>query len=264
MPSSLDSRAASPANSGPAIDRRIALGRVTWTGPLLLATGRSGLILVAQAVAAGVFALRGHPAPWRAAAPWWTVYGTLVDLGCLAFMWRFTRAEGITIRDLIVAIRPRRDILTGLGYYCLVFPFFVGGGLLSTKLVYGGMPAEVPSGLLMERVLPVWGVVYSLSVWWMIWSPTEEMTYQAYALPRIQSLSGRTWVALVVVGFWWALQHSLLPFLPDWRSVVWRFLAFVPGVTAFMLIYLKTRRLPPLIVAHWPMDIVGALMTLHL
>jgi membrane protease YdiL (CAAX protease family) len=263
MPSSLDPRAASPANSGPAIDRRVALGRITWTGPLLLATGRSGLILLAQALAAGVFALRGHPAPWRAAAPWWTVYGTLVDLGCLALMWRFTRAEGITIRDLIGAIRLPRDILAGLGYYCLVFPFFVGGGLLSAKLVYGNIQPDVPSGLIFGRVLPLWGVVYSLSVFWMIWSPTEEMTYQAYALPRIQALSGRTWVAMVVVGFWWALQHSFLPFLPDWRCVLWRFLAFVPGVIVFMLVYLKTRRLPPLIVAHWPMDIVAALMTLQ-
>jgi hypothetical protein len=117
MPSSLDSRAASSANSGPAIDRRVALGRITWTGPLLVATGRCGLILLAQALAAGVFAPRGHPAPWRAAATWWSVYGTLVDLGCLALMWRFTRAEGITIRDLIGAIRLRRDILAGLGYY---------------------------------------------------------------------------------------------------------------------------------------------------
>jgi hypothetical protein len=31
----------------------------------------------------------------------------------------------------------------------------------------------------------------------------EEITYQAYALPRIQALSGRTWVAIAVVGFWW-------------------------------------------------------------
>jgi uncharacterized protein len=246
------------------LDSRAALGRITWTGPLLLATGRSGLILLAQAVAAGVFALRGHLAPWRAAAPWWTVYGTLVDLGCLALMWRFTRAEGITIRDLIGAIKLPRDILTGLGYYCLIFPFFVGGGLLSTKLVYGSIHADVSSGLFMARTLPVWAVVYSLSVWWMIWSPTEELTYQAYALPRIQALSGRTWVAMAVVGFWWALQHSLLPFLPDWRSVLWRFLAMVPGVIVLMLIYLKTRRLPPLIMAHWLMDIGAVLMTLRL
>jgi hypothetical protein len=45
---------------------------------------------------------------------------------------------------------------------------------------------------------------------------------------------------------------------------VWRFLAMVPGVIVLMPIYLKTRRLPPLIMAHWPMEIGAALMTLRL
>src|ERR1022692_1100994 len=96
---------------------------------------------------------------------------------------------------------------------------------------------------IMGRVLPVWAVVYSLSVWWMIWSPTEEMTYQAYALPRIQALSGRTWVAMVVVGFWWALQHSLLPFLPDWRSALWRRLSRHP-VSRLRALH-RAAKLPP-------------------
>ena len=114
------------------------------------------------------------------------------------------------------------------------------------------------------RVLPAWAITYSLSLWWLVWSPTEEMTYQAYVLPRIQGLSGNAWVAVIVVSFWWALQHSFSPFVPDRRFVIWHFFAFVPGVIAFTLIYLRTRRLAPLIAAHWRMDITGALMTLQL
>lgn len=237
-------------------------GRITWTGPLLLVTGRSALMFAAQALVALVFAFRGSPTPWRSAAPWWTVYGTLVDLGCLALLWRFTRGEGITLRNLIGSIRGR-DLLLGIGLFLLVFPLFVGGGLLSGLLLYGTLQVDVHPGLVMGRVLPVWAIAYSLTLWWLIWSPTEEMTYQAYALPRIQALSGRAWVAVVVVGFWWALQHSFLPFIPDWRFVIWRFLAFVPGVIALTLIYLRTRRLAPLIVAHWPMDITAVLMTIQ-
>ena len=55
-----------------------------------------------------------------------------------------------------------------------------------------------------------------------------------------------------------------MPFVPDLRSVIWRFLAFLPGVVAFTLIYLRTRRLAPLIVAHWSMDILAVLMTVQL
>jgi membrane protease YdiL (CAAX protease family) len=89
------------------------------------------------------------------------------------------------------------------------------------------------------------------------------MTYNGYALPRIQALSGRTWVAVAVVGFWWAVQHSFLAFIPDWRFFVWRFLAFIPGVIAIALIYLRVRRLAPLIVAHWAMDIAATVMTMQ-
>ncbi len=39
------------------------------------------------------------------------------------------------------------------------------------------------------------------------------------------------------------------------------FVAFLPGVLVMILIYLRTRRLAPLILAHWPMDILGAIMT---
>jgi hypothetical protein len=85
-------------------------------------------------------------------------------------------------------------------------------------------------------------------------------TYQAYVMPRLQALSGRTWVAFVIVGFWWAGQHAALSFIPDLRFIAFRFLAFLPGVLVMMAIYWRTRRLAPLIVAHWPMDILGSLM----
>jgi membrane protease YdiL (CAAX protease family) len=48
------------------------------------------------------------------------------------------------------------------------------------------------------------------------------------------------------------------------KLILYRFLAFLPGVLVFLAVYLKTRKLAPLIVAHWMMDICGAVMTLSL
>jgi hypothetical protein len=241
----------------------VAAGRSTWTGPLTLLIGRSAFMFVAQATFAAILALRGNRSPWRAAAPYWTVYGTLVDLGCLLLMWRFTRTEGTTLRSLIGPIRWRRarDLFAGCSYFLLLFPLFVAGGVLCGWLLYGTFRADPVPGILSARVLPAWAIFYSCSVWWMIWSPTEEITYQGYVLPRIEALSGRTWIAVALVAFWWALQHSFLPFIPDWRSSLWRFLGFLPGVVSVILVYLRTRRLAPLIVSHWMMDILGMLMT---
>jgi uncharacterized protein len=250
-------------NSWGEIEKRVALGRISWTGPITLVMARTFLLLAAQAVLAGVYALRHHPSPWRAAAPWWSIYGTLVDLGCLSLMAWFKRSEGIRFRDLIGTVRMRRgrDVFTGLRYYLLIFPCFVGGSMLSSLFVYGSIGPHIAPGQLHERALPVWAVIYTLSVWWIVWSPTEETTYQAYVLPRLEALAGRAWVPVAVVSFWWALQHCALPLIPDWRYIVWRFGAFLPGVLVSILIYRRTRRLAPMIVAHWPMDIAAAIFT---
>jgi uncharacterized protein len=252
------------ANSLVEVEKRVSLGQVSWAGPLVVLTGRTVLAAVAQGLVAGIYVLRHNPSPWRAAAPWWTIYGTLVDIGCLVLMAQFTRGEGIRLRDLIGNIRLRwgRDIFIGIGWLLLVFPFFMVGGSLGSKLVFGSSQPYLYPGLLAARTLPLWAMIYSLSVWWIIWSPTEEMTYQAYTLPRIWALSKRWWIAIPVVAFWWTLQHSFIPLILDWHYVAWRFLAFLPGVTAFTLIYAWTRRLPPIIVAHWVMDILAVSITL--
>lgn len=252
------------ANSDTELQKRISLGELTWTGPLVVVIGRTVFVVVGQALFASVYLMRGQPDPWRSAAHWWTVFGTVADLGCLLLIRRFTAAEHIRIFDLIGPIRLRRggDLLRGAAYFFLIFPFFLVMGPLSSLLVYGTAQTQVSAGDLYARTLPLWGVVYSLTVWWMIWSPTEETTYQGYVLPRLKALSGNSWVAVLIVGFWWALQHSFVPLILDWKYVLWRFLAFLPGVLVMITLYLWTRRLAPLIFAHWLMDIVGALMTL--
>jgi len=140
------------------------------------------------------------------------------------------------------------------------FPILLGGGPAQQLAGLGTKQPYLYPGLLAGRV-PLWAVIYSLSVWWMIWSATEEVTYQAYTLPRLQALAGRAWFAILLVSFWWTLQHSFLPLIPDWHYIIWRFLAFLPGVMVMTLIYQRTRRLPPLIFAHYLMDFSAMLMT---
>jgi uncharacterized membrane protein len=127
------------ANSQAEVEKRATLGQISWAGTLVMVTGRTVLAVVAQAIVAFIYVLRHNPSPWRASAPWWSIYGTLVDIGCLALMARFTRSEGIGLRDLIGKITPRwgGDVFVGIGWFLLIFPFFMVGAPLSSKVVYG-------------------------------------------------------------------------------------------------------------------------------
>lgn len=258
-----NSHAVMEPNSLAPIRERVAAGHIPWTGPLLLVAARTVLWLTFQSLLALVlFALR-HPAPFRTAGNWWMLYGNLSDICCLLGMRYFTRREGIRLRDLVGPIRLRhgRDLFFGLGLLLLSLPLFSLGGRLAGVLVYGSM-ANVPMEFILQRhSLPIWATVYTLTVWWIIQSATEETTYQGYALPRLQALTGHTWIAISIVGFWFAAQHCMIPFVPEWHYVAYRFLMFLPVLLMMMLVYLRIRRLAPLILAHWPMDLGVAIMT---
>jgi hypothetical protein len=175
------------SNSPRAIQQRIQAGRIGWAGPLILTTARTGLILLVQAVVA---------------TAWWTVYATLVDIGCLLLLSRQARREGIGLVDLFGIERSQlgREILWGLLYFVVLFPIVAGfGSKFASWLVYGTTqltPHMLAPGLLSERQLPHWAVIYSLSVFWLVWSPTEEVIYQAYCAARLQVLTGSTWVTV--------------------------------------------------------------------
>jgi hypothetical protein len=53
----------------------------------------------------------------------------------------------------------------------------------------------------------------------------------------------------------------MFPFIPDWRYMAYRSLMMVPIVLFWMLVYLRIRRLSPIVIAHWPMDLSIAIMT---
>jgi len=244
-------------NSKVKLQERLQAGTITWKWPVILVFSRLFLAVLAQTLVAGVFMLQGHPTPFQAAAPWWPVYGTLIDIGSLILLVRLARKEGIRLTDIINFQRSLlgRDLLLALGFLVL---FFILGGVgttFTTLLVYGAAP--VPATMV---PLPLWGGFYSLLVWPIIWAIAEELTYTGYALPRLEVLSGRPWLAIVIVTFGWALQHSALPLMPDWRWAAYRFGSSLLIGLGLSIIYFRIRRLTPLIIAHWSANFVSILM----
>jgi len=248
-------------NSPQEIEKRVSLGKIGWAAPLLFLPARTAFILFSQGIFAAVFALQGRASAWHAAGAWWTVWGTLADVGCLVCLYSLTRREHLRIRDLLGPL-PRWLLPKGIACFLLIFPFFLLGVPLASWIVYHTWQPPIPMGEIWGRHLPHWAILYSLLIWWPIWSATEEFTYQGYLASRFAALSRHRWAVYCLVGIWWALQHCFLPFVADWRLVLYRFLAFLPGVLVLLAVYLRTRRLAPLIVAHWMMDLSAAIWTL--
>lgn len=251
-------------NSPAAIQNRLAGGLIPRFSLVLVLLARPGLALLAQGITL-LFLMRADvPSPAVAVRSWWTVYGTLIDLGCLALLAWLVRREGIRLLDLLSFDRSKlkTDVLLGLGIFIVVFPLTVfGGGVLARLLAYGSLQPELPAGAFV-RSLPLLAVLYSRLLWWPLWSFTEELTFQGYALPRLQALTKSTWFSVMLVSFCWSIQHSFLPWI-NLQHGAYLFLTFMPLTIALQLIYMRVRRLTPLIIGHWLMDLVSVLFLLQ-
>jgi membrane protease YdiL (CAAX protease family) len=246
-------------NSHQALVRRREAATLTWRGPALMLFARAVCAVGAQAVVAAVFALRASPTPWHDAEPWLPVYGTLIDAGCLALLWRLTRREGIHLFDLVGFERTRlvRDALLGFALIPVSLVFILGGVFAASWLLYG-----TPSQPYLFAPLPLPAAVYGALVWPFIWGLTEQMTYNGYLAPRFQVLCRSTSLAIAAVAFAWALQHVFLPLTFDARFMAFRFLSPVPFSVFATLLYLRLRRLVPLAIAHALMDGASVLLPL--
>ena len=251
-------------NSPETIRSRLSVGQVSRFAPVLILFVRPGLALLAQGITVWLLTQMQSPSPSIAVHSWWTVYGTVVDLGCLALLAWLVKREGIHLLDLVSFDRRKLkvDILIGLGIFLFIFPLAVfGGGALASRIAYGSLQAELPQYALI-RTLPLMAVLYSRLLWWPLWSFTEELTYQGYALPRLRVLTGKTWLSVALVGFFWALQHSFLPWI-NIQHGAYLLITFLPLTIALQLVYLRVGRLTPLIIGHWLMDLASVLFLLQ-
>ncbi len=248
-------------NSFESVQIRFAEGCIPRFGPMLVLVARSAFIMLAQGLTLLLLFLLNVPDATIAVRNWWPVYGTLVDIGCLSILYYLTKREGIRLLDLIGIVRSKlkREIPLGIGLFLLIFPVAIfGGGALGQLIAFGKFNVAFPQFTFNDHVLPLLALLFARLLWWPIWSVTEEMTYNGYALPRLIAITKSRWLSVAIVAFFFALQHSFL-MLAGWQFFFYMFITFVPLSIAMLVAYLRLRRLPPLIVAHYLMDLSNVL-----
>jgi len=242
-------------NSKNLIQERADSGRVAWKWPLAIVFARLFFALFAQSLIATLFFIKSS-SPYQAAADWWPVYGTLIDLGCLILIIWQLKKEGLRFRDLL-NLDPRHlalDILLGLCFILWVFPLAIAGITGCSLLIFGS-----PHPPAIYHPLPIWAAAYSLLIFPVVWGLTEQCTYQGYALARLEALLPHPAFAIAMVAFGWGIQHIALPLIFDWHYMLYRFLSFLPLAVVMTIVYLRTRRLIPFIIAHSAVDMLGVL-----
>ncbi len=244
-------------NSTVDIQDRVHSGKVTWLGPMMMLISRSLLAVICQVLVYAVF-FSGRMNGWDEAGEWWRIYGTLIDLGGIILVVWLTQKEGIRLFDLGSYRREGwgRDVLSGLGLCIPLLLAFAVPTVVLEIIFYKGR-APVPG-----TGLPVFGSLYALVIWPVIWAFTEDNVYFGYCLPRIEVLTDNKWLAVIIVSVFTAAQHVFLPLRFEWQWFISHFLGYIIGSVVTCLLYLRLRRLLPIHIAHWGLNLVGVIMVI--
>lgn len=234
------------------IRSRIARGRVTEAWPVFMIFARTLLFLVTGLVMIAILAATGDPDPLKTYLPWWP-YQVISTNVIIFFLLKYlTRREGLGL-DSLIGYRPgqlKKDLLQAAA---LLIPALLIGmvGLYGTSfLIFGNMP---PAD--MFQPLPLIAAIGATILLPLTNGLVETTTYMGYALPRLEVLTGSRWGAITLAAVGLSMQHAAFPLMLDGPFILWRLISFLPLAFFVGFIYVRTRRLMPLLLVHGLMDL---------
>lgn len=247
------SLALSPSETAPPDRLRLLAG---------LLVSRTVLFACFQMLIALGFLAAGVASPVDESARWWPFCMVLTNFLCLGALTVLLRREGASLWQLYQPDRERwlSDLgialaLSVVGLVLAVMPVFALGGWL-----FGDIAAL---GAMSFRPMPLVWAIAAIVLFPTTQALAELPTYTGYIMPRLQSATGNTWLAILVTGFWLSAQHITAPLIFDWRFIAWRFLMFVPfALFLCAVLAWRPRLLPYLMVLHALLDLQAATMFL--
>nr|BBH86229.1 hypothetical protein KTC_09800 [Thermosporothrix sp. COM3] len=251
-------------NSIEALKQKVRDGRIRPLWPLLMNFIRLPLVLIGILLAYLIFsALHSKQAFSMAMLSSNVTITFTADLVCVLLLRWLTHREGLRLRDLFGIERNKllRDILLGLLLFVLLFVCLYIANTIAALLVYGptafSTPQSATSGYDASTLPIVTGIfLFSTFISPLTIGIAEELTYRAYAFPRLIALTGRLWPALLLSALGFGVQHIAFA-LTGWQDALARFLGMFLMAPVFCLLYLKMKRLLPLVIGHWLVDAVG-------
>lgn len=252
-------------NSPIAIRKRIRTGLIWGVEPFFMALVRLPLGLIGQFVMYIFFASTGSLFPGQEAAAAWPFYmPVIVDSATFLLMVILMNREGIHLRDLFdLGGQPRgRDWWIGIGSALGLLILYTFGVIIGNTLIYGPSLNPLLAGGVPEELPPYWIIMSGLFLFPITSTLMESLLYFGYALPRMEQVTEREVLSILLVGLAFALQH-IQP-LVSWQQSITALIAFVPAGLFLAFIALKTRRILPVALSLFVLNLAVSIDVLIL
>jgi len=201
------------------------------------------------------------------------IYFTLVNVLCFVLLHHLLKKDGRSLKDLSGFQRERlwKDILYGfLWLFILYIPFLIA--VVITMLTMFGtdfhlhfqtvFTGDAESSNFARPEWLLWFSACTALVFPFLNAPIEELMYRGYAQPIFLKHFNKIVPAIAIPSLGFALQHIMLA--PSWQGAVVYFVAFFLWGVGSGIIYYKQKRLFPLIVCHFVVNVAFSVIPIIL
>ncbi len=124
----------------------------------------------------------------------------------------------------------------------------MGGMYLSGFICYGVIPYAAP---MLIAPIPLGLAIINFFLLPVTTALAEEGVYLGCGVNQMKN----KYAATLIPAFFFALQHSFIPVLPDLRYIIYRFLSFLPLTIILCHNYYKHRNPLPIMIGHAIIDL---------
>jgi hypothetical protein len=213
---------------------------------------RSFFFLMFGLIFVGILTLQGSDHPFQEAEKWWPYQVIFANLLTFLVLKRWLGKEGRTFRSLFEApvVKLGKKVRE---YLLLILLAVIGGAIPLYLFSYLILGSVIPPSTHFQA-LPIEYAAIALVLFPLTNALVETPTYIGYALPRLQTITNRIYMPILLAGLGLALQHVFLPIVIQPDYMLWRLVSFIPLAIILGFFFTKTKSLTPIVVVHFLMD----------
>lgn len=194
--------------------------------------------------------------PYTSISKWWTSVAIVCNIVTIAVLLLFCRIKGLNYKRLINYERGKTKAADAVLIVALTIVVGMCGLYLAGLICYGVFPYLDKT---MVEPIPLWLAIAVLLLLPLSTTLAEDGLYLGYA---VNSSAGNGWANTSLTAFFYALQHSFIPFLPDGIYILYRFISFLPLTVIICFWYRKNRDPLPFMIGHFILNVATAVQIL--
>lgn len=186
---------------------------------------------------------------------WWSLVATIVNVITILILLFVTKRIGSSYKELINYEKGKTKIKEVIIITLIVLVFASVGMNVAGLICYKVIPYMAP---MMAAPVPLMLAIINFILLPLTVAFAEDGLYLGCGVNSFKN----KYLAILVPAFFYALQHSFIPVLFDFKFIIYRFLCFLPLTIIFCIYYYKKKNPVPIMIGHAIVEIASVVLIL--